>query len=84
MDSSTNFDLSMGLFNFLKVDLLKNELGFDEAFNYKEEEDLAAALKRSVFSFDFHYELAMEMKRENNKKVSALVLRILFQEYFHF
>ncbi|KAL8121863.1 2-alkenal reductase (NADP(+)-dependent)-like [Apium graveolens] len=29
-----------------KVDLLKDKFGFDEAFNYKEEEDLAAALKR--------------------------------------
>ncbi|WCJ21855.1 Zinc-binding dehydrogenase family protein [Euphorbia peplus] len=29
-----------------KVDLLKNKFGFDEAFNYKEEEDLNAALKR--------------------------------------
>ncbi|XP_050259466.1 2-alkenal reductase (NADP(+)-dependent)-like [Quercus robur] len=29
-----------------KVDLLKNKLGFDEAFNYKEEHDLNAALKR--------------------------------------
>ncbi|PON83296.1 Alcohol dehydrogenase superfamily, zinc-type [Trema orientale] len=29
-----------------KVDLLKNKLGFDEAFNYKEEHDLKAALKR--------------------------------------
>ncbi|KAL6976109.1 2-alkenal reductase (NADP(+)) [Sarracenia purpurea var. burkii] len=29
-----------------KVDLLKNKLGFDEAFNYKEESDLVAALKR--------------------------------------
>ncbi|ONI14104.1 hypothetical protein PRUPE_4G262300 [Prunus persica] len=29
-----------------KVDLLKNELGFDEAFNYKEETDLNAAFKR--------------------------------------
>ncbi|KAG6668845.1 hypothetical protein CIPAW_01G200500 [Carya illinoinensis] len=29
-----------------KVDLLKNKLGFDEAFNYKEENDLDAALKR--------------------------------------
>ncbi|KAK9292582.1 hypothetical protein L1049_020556 [Liquidambar formosana] len=29
-----------------KVDLLKNTLGFDEAFNYKEEPDLDAALKR--------------------------------------
>lgn len=29
-----------------KVDLLKNKLGFNEAFNYKEEPDLDAALKR--------------------------------------
>ncbi|GLT95607.1 hypothetical protein SLE2022_132800 [Rubroshorea leprosula] len=29
-----------------KVDLLKNKLGFDEAFNYEEETDLDAALKR--------------------------------------
>ncbi|GLU14994.1 hypothetical protein SLE2022_315240 [Rubroshorea leprosula] len=29
-----------------KVDLLKNKFGFDEAFNYKEENDLDAALKR--------------------------------------
>ncbi|KAJ9187219.1 hypothetical protein P3X46_002704 [Hevea brasiliensis] len=29
-----------------KVDILKNKLGFDEAFNYKEEPDLDAALKR--------------------------------------
>ncbi|XP_057443085.1 2-alkenal reductase (NADP(+)-dependent)-like [Lotus japonicus] len=29
-----------------KVDLLKNRLGFDEAFNYKEEANLDAALKR--------------------------------------
>ncbi|KAJ4748220.1 Zinc-binding dehydrogenase family protein [Rhynchospora pubera] len=30
-----------------KVELLKNKLSFDEAFNYKEEPDLAVALKRS-------------------------------------
>ncbi|KAL1293371.1 hypothetical protein HN51_054005 [Arachis hypogaea] len=29
-----------------KVDLLKNKFGFDEGFNYKEEPDLNAALKR--------------------------------------
>ncbi|KAL0735704.1 hypothetical protein Bca4012_011914 [Brassica carinata] len=29
-----------------KVDLLKNKFGFDDAFNYKEEQDLTAALKR--------------------------------------
>lgn len=31
-----------------KVDLLKNKFGFDDGFNYKEEPDLNAALKRSV------------------------------------
>lgn len=29
-----------------KVDILKNKLGFDEAFNYNDETDLVAALKR--------------------------------------
>ncbi|XP_026422527.1 2-alkenal reductase (NADP(+)-dependent)-like isoform X2 [Papaver somniferum] len=29
-----------------KVDLLKNKFGFDDAFNYKEEHDFAATLKR--------------------------------------
>lgn len=37
-----------------QVDLLKDKLGFDDAFNYREEPDLKAALKRfcpsSVFS----------------------------------
>ncbi|XP_043705165.1 2-alkenal reductase (NADP(+)-dependent)-like [Telopea speciosissima] len=32
--------------NSLIVDLLKSKLGFDEAFNYKKEHDLDAALKR--------------------------------------
>lgn len=36
-----------------KVDLLKNKFGFDEAFNYKDEQDLDAALKRLVFKFSF-------------------------------
>lgn len=33
-----------------KVDLLKNKFSFDDAFNYKEEHDLDAALKRCVHS----------------------------------
>ncbi|KAG6400152.1 hypothetical protein SASPL_141640 [Salvia splendens] len=33
-------------FALMKVDLLKNKFGFDEAFNYKEEQDYNAALKR--------------------------------------
>jgi hypothetical protein len=37
---------------FIQVDLLKNKLGFDDAFNYKEELDLDAALKRYI---SLHY-----------------------------
>ena len=32
-----------------KVELLKTKFGFDDAFNYKEEHDLDAALKRLVY-----------------------------------
>jgi 2-alkenal reductase len=32
------------------VDLLKNKFGYDEAINYKEEQDLDAALKRLVYN----------------------------------
>lgn len=32
-----------------QVDLLKNKLGFDDAFNYKDELDMKSALKRSLF-----------------------------------
>lgn len=31
-----------------QIELLKHKLGYDEAFNYKEEPDLVAALKRLV------------------------------------
>lgn len=34
------------LWSFSKVDLLKTKFGFDDAFNYKEENDLNIALKR--------------------------------------
>ncbi|CAH8316850.1 unnamed protein product [Eruca vesicaria subsp. sativa] len=40
-----------------KVDLLKNKFGFDEAFNYKEETDLNAALKRCFpVGIDIYFE----------------------------
>ncbi|KAK8364800.1 hypothetical protein V6Z12_A02G006400 [Gossypium hirsutum] len=41
-----------------KVELLKNKFGFDDAFNYKEEPDLNAALKRSYFpeGIDIYFE----------------------------
>ena len=44
------FDRFMHVSNslFIQVDLLKNKLGFDDAFNYKEELDLDAALKRYI------------------------------------
>jgi NADPH-dependent curcumin reductase CurA len=35
--------------NISQVELLKEKFGFDAAFNYKEEPDLTAALKRSDF-----------------------------------
>ena len=35
-------------FNY-KVDILKSKFGFDDAFNYKEEENLVATLKRCTF-----------------------------------
>ena len=38
----------LSCFYLNKVDILKSKFGFDEAFNYKEEPDLDAALKRSV------------------------------------
>ncbi|KAL0928284.1 hypothetical protein M5K25_000156 [Dendrobium thyrsiflorum] len=41
----------------LKVDILKNKLGFDEAFNYKDEPDLDLALKRYFPSgIDIYFE----------------------------
>lgn len=36
-----------------QINLLKSKFGFDEAFNYKKEPDLNAALKRLVPSFSF-------------------------------
>ena len=38
----------MFVFISTKVDMLKNKFGFDAGFNYKEEQDLDAALKRFV------------------------------------
>ncbi|XP_054780130.1 2-alkenal reductase (NADP(+)-dependent)-like [Prosopis cineraria] len=41
-----------------KVDLVKNKFGFDDAFNYKEEPDLDAALKRYFpEGIDIYFEL---------------------------
>ncbi|PQQ08207.1 2-alkenal reductase (NADP(+)-dependent)-like [Prunus yedoensis var. nudiflora] len=54
-----------------KVDLLKNKLGFDEAFNYKEEKDLDAALKR-------HFPEGIDIYFENvgGKMLDAVLLNM--------
>ncbi|CAI8608312.1 unnamed protein product [Vicia faba] len=39
-----------------EVDLLKNKFGFEEGFNYREEPDLNAALKRFVLCVDIYFE----------------------------
>jgi len=47
--SKSIFFLYLNIYVFCnQVDLLKNKFGYDEAINYKEEQDLNAALKRSV------------------------------------
>ncbi|CAI0521065.1 unnamed protein product [Linum tenue] len=38
-----------------KVELLKSKFGFDEAFNYKEENDLDAALKRMISQYNLEH-----------------------------
>jgi hypothetical protein len=52
IEKKVNPMTKMVLFYCIKVDLLKNKFGFDEAFNYKEEADLDAALRRSVSCFN--------------------------------
>ncbi|KAG6552830.1 hypothetical protein Mapa_005485 [Marchantia paleacea] len=54
-----------------KVDLLKNKFGYDEAFNYKEEPDLDAALKR-------HCPQGIDMYFENvgGKMLDAVLLNM--------
>ncbi|KAI5325077.1 hypothetical protein L3X38_034151 [Prunus dulcis] len=66
-----------------KVDLLKNKLGFDEAFNYKEEQDLDAALKR-------HFPEGIDIYFENvgGKMLDAVLLNMrphgfVVFDYFH-
>ncbi|XP_027117963.1 2-alkenal reductase (NADP(+)-dependent) [Coffea arabica] len=54
-----------------KVDLLKNKFGFDGAFNYKEEHDLDAALKR-------HFPEGIDIYFENvgGKMLDAVLLNM--------
>ncbi|XP_044466659.1 2-alkenal reductase (NADP(+)-dependent)-like [Mangifera indica] len=54
-----------------KVEILKNKLGFDDAFNYKEEHDLDAALKR-------HFPEGIDIYFENvgGKMLDAVLLNM--------
>ncbi|KAF6140876.1 hypothetical protein GIB67_042289 [Kingdonia uniflora] len=52
-----------------KVDLLKNEFGFDEVFNYKEEQNLEAALKR-------HHFLVIYFENVGGKMLDAVLLNM--------
>lgn len=54
VDVNTCLLLKFPLF-WTKVELLKNKFGFDDAFNYKEEPDLNAALKRSAYITSMTY-----------------------------
>ncbi|KAJ1395904.1 hypothetical protein SESBI_32990 [Sesbania bispinosa] len=57
-----------------KVDLLKNKLGFDNAFNYKEEPDLDAALKSiEELTIDLYFE------QVGGKMLDAVLLNMKVQ-----
>ncbi|KAM1046383.1 hypothetical protein ACFX13_026469 [Malus domestica] len=57
-----------------KVDLLKNKFGFDDAFNYKEETDLVAALKRYFpEGIDIYFESV------GGKMLDAVLLNMRFK-----
>ncbi|GAY67820.1 hypothetical protein CUMW_259520 [Citrus unshiu] len=57
-----------------KVDLLKNKFGFDEAFNYKEEPDLDAALKRY-----FPEGIGIYFENVGGKMLDAVLLNMRIQ-----
>ncbi|XP_057992302.1 2-alkenal reductase (NADP(+)-dependent) [Hevea brasiliensis] len=58
-----------------KVDLLKNKFGFDEAFNYKEEPDFDAALKRYFLEgIDIYFE------NVGGKMLDAVLLNMRIRE----
>jgi 2-alkenal reductase len=54
-----------------KVDLLKTKFGFDDAFNYKEESDLSAALKRC-----FPKGIDMYFENVGGKMLDAVLLNM--------
>ncbi|PRQ55507.1 putative oxidoreductase [Rosa chinensis] len=57
-----------------KVDLLKNKFGFDEAFNYKEESNLDAALKRYRYIYIYTY-----FENVGGKMLDAVLLNMRFR-----
>ncbi|KAK9159404.1 hypothetical protein Syun_005745 [Stephania yunnanensis] len=59
-----------------KVDLLKNKFGFDEAFNYKEEPDLNAALKRHVSYLYFPEGIDIYFENVGGKMLDAVLLNM--------
>nr|POF21158.1 2-alkenal reductase (nadp(+)-dependent) [Quercus suber] len=73
-----------------KVDLLKNRFGFDDAFNYKEEHDLDAALKSGSIvhgpeSSDHYAYLVFFMKCSDGKqKVDLLKRKFGFDDAFNY
>ncbi|KAK9138984.1 hypothetical protein Sjap_009578 [Stephania japonica] len=66
-----------------KVDLLKNKFGFDEAFNYKEEPDLNAALKRHLLLAQYKSFFGLSSHSDGLKK-SILFLLISHQSPINF
>ena len=66
----------------MQVDLLKRKFGFDDAFNYKEETDLDAALK-GQYLYILLNEISCSEALVNNRisdgdKVVASVLHIIY------
>jgi len=52
--------------------LLKNKFGFDDAFNYKEELDLDAALKRLAVQFAYTGPVVVKWNPTKNKLYTAV------------
>jgi hypothetical protein len=51
---------------------LKNKFGFDDAFNYKEELDLDAALKRLAVQFVYTRPVVVKWNPTKNKLYTAV------------
>ncbi|TYI91634.1 hypothetical protein E1A91_D02G006900v1 [Gossypium mustelinum] len=58
-----------------KVELLKNKFGFDDTFNYKEEPDLNAALKRPVYMY-FPEGIDIYFENVGGKMLDAVILNM--------